>query len=357
MGDQKDIPERYRLAAHTFEWEMRVKKELPASKVVVYDVRFPSPVESKTPENNTVYAEYYRPQGEGKFPCVIVLDITAGDQSLSRMISTVLAQNKIAALFVQMAYYGPRRPKGSSLRLMSPNMASKPSRRCGRPCSTFAGRPPGWNHARKLTPNSLGILGTSLGSFVAALSGEMEPKLGRVAVLLGGGGLVDAYYNDERAAGPRKVYEALGGTKEKLVKMIAPVDPITCAANLKDRKLLIIAGKRDEIVPPAAATALWEASGKQKIVWYDCTHYGAALYFPSALRHVTKHFGTDEGTKFTLTRGLRCIERQAWWRWCWWQRRWFRRRPSPQDVKAKEAVEAMAGDARQAGQAHHHRRD
>lgn len=293
VGDQKDVPERYRLDAHTFEWEMCLKKDLPGSKVVVYDVRFPSPVESKTPENNTVHAEYYRPRGEGKFPCIIVLDITAGDQSLSRTISTVLAQNDIACLFVQMAYYGPRRPKGSSLRLLSPNVAQTVE--AIRQTVLDIRRATAWMESRpEIDGKRLGILGTSLGSFIAALSGEMEPKLGRVAVLLGGGNLVDAYYNDERAAPARKVYEALGGTKEKLQKMIAPVDPITCAANLKQRKLLIIAAKRDEIVPPRAATALWEASGKQKIVWYDCTHYGAALFFPSALRHVRQHFGAEE---------------------------------------------------------------
>lgn len=293
IGEQKDIPERYRLAAHSFEWEMRVKKDLPGTKMVVYDVRFPSPVESKTPENNTVYAEYYRPRGEGKFPCVIVLDITAGDQNLSRTISTVLAQQNIAALFVQMAYYGPRRPKGSGLRLMSPDIPHTVE--AVRQTVLDIRRATAWMESRpEIDGKRLGILGTSLGSFVAALSGEMEPKLGRVAVLLGGGGLVDAYYEDERVIGPRKIYEALGGSKEKLVKLIAPVDPITCADKLKERKLLIIAGKRDDIVPPKAATNLWEASGKQKIVWYDCTHYGAALYFPSALRHVTKHFGTED---------------------------------------------------------------
>src|SRR5262249_61850129 len=86
-------------------------------------LRFPSPVTSDCPENNTVHAEYYRPKGDGPFPGVIVLDITAGDQSLSRGISTLLAQRGIAALFVQMAYYGPRRPPGSKLRLLSPNIA------------------------------------------------------------------------------------------------------------------------------------------------------------------------------------------------------------------------------------------
>jgi dipeptidyl aminopeptidase/acylaminoacyl peptidase len=137
----------------------------------------------------------------------------------------------------------------------------------------------------------LGIMGTSLGSFMAALTGEMEPKLRRVAVLLGGGGFIAAYYDDPRAKRFRDMWEALGGTKAKAANLIAPFDPITCAANLKDHKLLILAARRDDIVPPRMADALWKATGRQKIVWYNCTHYGAAIYFVPALRHLVNHFG------------------------------------------------------------------
>src|SRR5207247_6506533 len=92
---------------------------LPNSEVGIYQLRFPSPVVTDCQENNTVHAEYYRPRGAGPFPGVIVLDITAGNQQLSRSIATCLAQNRIASLFVQMAYYGPRRPPGSKRRLLS----------------------------------------------------------------------------------------------------------------------------------------------------------------------------------------------------------------------------------------------
>jgi hypothetical protein len=133
-------------------------------------------------------------------------------------------------------------------------------------------------------------MGTSLGSFVSALAGEMEPRLGRVLVILGGGGFVDAYYDHPRAVPYRRLYEALGGSKEKAKRFIAPIDPLTCAANLRHRKLLIIAARRDEIVPPQMAERLWQAAGKQKIVWYDTTHYGAALYLPDGVEHMLKHF-------------------------------------------------------------------
>ena len=105
--------------------------------------------------------------------------------------------------------------------------------------------------------------------------------------------LVDAYYDDPRASPYRKVWEAVGGSKEMVARLLAPVDPITCAANLKDRRVLMIAGKRDDIVPPRATEALWKAAGKPKIVWYDCTHYGAALYFGAILNQVVRHFKAE----------------------------------------------------------------
>ena len=60
---------------------------------------------------------------------------------------------------------------------------------------------------------------------MAALAGEMEPRFGRVVVLLGGGGVVDAYYNHPKAAPYRKLYESIGGSKEKLARRLAIADP------------------------------------------------------------------------------------------------------------------------------------
>lgn len=288
LGDQKEIPERYRLAAHQFEFEMEPKTELAVAGVQVFHVRFPSPVESPHKENNTVHCEYYRPKGDGPFPATIVLDITGGNQDLSRTISTFLAQKGIACFFVQMAYYGPRRPPGSKIRLMSPNFPQ-----------TFAAvrqtvldvrRAVAWLSARKeVDSERLGLIGTSLGSLIGSLSAEMEPRIKRVVVLLGGADLVEGFWDHPQAAPYFKLLGAVGVSKKKAKEFIAPIDPITCAANLKDRKMLIIAGKKDEIIAPKMAEALWAATGKQKIVWFDCGHYTSALYFLPAMKHIAEH--------------------------------------------------------------------
>jgi dienelactone hydrolase len=287
-ADQSALPERYRLEARSFEYRLTPKVDLPACGVEVSRLTFPSPVSTPHAENNTVHAEYYRPKGAGPFPGVVVLDITGGDQSLSRMIATFLAQNKVSALFVQMAYYGPRRPPGSRLRLLSTDIPHTMA--AVRQTVLDIRVAAAWLASRpEVDPNRVGILGTSLGSLMAALTAETEPRFNRVVLLLGGGGLVDAYYDHPQARPYRRMYEALGGSKEKVKELIAPVDPITMADRLRGRDVLMICASRDEIVPPSASKALWEGMGRPKIVWYDTTHYGAVLFIPQMLPIVAGH--------------------------------------------------------------------
>jgi dienelactone hydrolase len=292
-GDQANVPERYRLTAHEFPYDVQLKTELTNSGVLIYRLHFPSPVQTPYPENNTVYGEYYRPRAGGFFPGVVVLDVIGGtEQVISRTLATQLARNGIAALFMQMPYYGPRRPPGSNVRLVSANY--RQSLEAVRQTVLDVRRAVAWLETRpEIDARRLGILGTSLGSFMGSLAAEMEPKISRVVLLLGGGGLVDGYYDDPRLKPFHDLWEALGGTRAKLAQLLAPVDPLTCAANLKDRKVLMMAGKRDQIVLPRMTEALWRATGEQKIVWFDCTHVGAILYIVPALGHIVEHFKAE----------------------------------------------------------------
>ncbi len=58
---------------------------------------------------------------------------------------------------------------------------------------------------------------------------------------------------------------------------------------LKTKNLLMLCASRDDIVPPEAAKVLWEATGKQKIVWYDATHVSTAVFIMPLLREMTEH--------------------------------------------------------------------
>lgn len=291
VGNHKEpetTPKEYQLQTTKIDFTLRPKSLLPHSNTDIYVLTFNSPIKSPHLENNTVYAEYYVPKGEKIFPATIVLDITGGDQSLSRSIATHLASKGVGALFVQMAYYGPRRPPKSGLRLLSPDL--KHTFRAIQQTVLDVRTAVAWLKSREeVDKKRIAITGTSLGSMVGALSAEMEPDVSKVVVLLGGGGLIDGYLEHPAAKPFKQAFLLFGGKKEDLSKLLAPVDPITKAENLKSKQVIQFAGSRDEIVPPQMAKLLWEKSGQQTIYWYDCGHYSAAWYLFDVLQKIVKH--------------------------------------------------------------------
>jgi dienelactone hydrolase len=292
-GDAKcGICERFHVPSHTFEYKLSLRHDLRQSGVKVYDLSFPSPVKSEIPQNNTVHAELFMPQGDGPFPACIVLDILQGDAMIARGQSLWLAQHGVAGMVVYMAHYGPRRPAGSPVRLLSTDIPRTLAAvqqtvldiRCA--AAWLANRP-------GIDKEKLGLVGTSLGSLVGAVAAANEPRIKTVCLMLGGGGLVDAYYDHPRARQYVPFVELLGG-KAAMKALINPIDPLTYADLLKEKRLLMVCASRDDVVPPQAAKALWEATGKQKIVWLDSTHVGAALHTMTMLTEMTEHV---RGTK------------------------------------------------------------
>lgn len=284
------VPERYRMPARDFDYALGLRFEMPHAGVTVHDLTFPSPEKSAVPANDTVHAEYFVPKaaaGGNKVPAVVVLDILDGRGTVARGQAVWLAQHGVAALYVHMAHYGPRRPPGSKVRLMSPDLEQ-----------TFAGvrqtvldcrAATAWLAARpEVNADKLGLIGTSLGSIIGANVAGAEPRLRNVCLLLPGGGLVDAFYDHPLARPYARVLDVLGG-RETLKRIVAPADPITYAPQLRERNLLMIAASRDDVVPPSAARALWEASGRQRIMWVDATHVGAAAFVLPALAAIREH--------------------------------------------------------------------
>src|SRR5260370_17529815 len=71
LGNQENIPKRYRLDQHRFEYRLKKIKDLPVNGVEIYELQFPSPAPSPCPENNPVHPAYYPPNRKGPFPCPI----------------------------------------------------------------------------------------------------------------------------------------------------------------------------------------------------------------------------------------------------------------------------------------------
>lgn len=271
-----------------FSFELEQKLDAPAYTVSA--LRFPTPLNSPDPVNNTVHAEYFQPRGEGARAGVVVLHILGADFALSRYLAARLADQGVAALFVKLPYYGERRAQDDA-RFLSNNL----------PRSVFAmrqavcdiRRAASWLQSRpEIDPKRLGITGISLGGILSALSAGVDSRFSQAALLLAGGNLAEILWTMPEARRYRSAWIAMGGTKATLAAITRPYDPLRFAPNLQGRDILMIAGRVDEVVPPACTEELWRSAGRPPLIWYDCGHYSAVGYLLPAIRQTVNFFTT-----------------------------------------------------------------
>ena len=283
------IPARFQLAAHKFPYWQRPLGTFLGT-IAWREVLFPSPVVTPHAGNNTVHCEYFAPMGRGQRPGVIVLHILGGDFELSRVICRTLAASGTGALFVKMPYYGPRRDKQSKTRMVSQD--PEQTVRGMTQAALDIRRAVAWLAARdNIDADQLGIVGISLGGIVGATTAAIEPRLAKACLVLAGGDFGKVAFESAELAELREEWRAQGITKEQVRKTLRPIDPITYAHRLRDRKVLMMNAKFDEVIPRSCTDALWQAIGKPEIIWWNAGHYTAALYLPSGLGRMAVFFG------------------------------------------------------------------
>jgi pimeloyl-ACP methyl ester carboxylesterase len=285
------VPERFRLEAATYWYELR--PVLARDHVNVFTLRFPSPVETADPENNVVHAEYFAPVGFGpKRPGVIVLHILGADFPLSRYMAARLADRGVAALFVKLPYYGERRPPNrplSTRRWLSTDIERTVTAMRQGVCDVR--RAACWLATRgEIDAQRLGVSGISLGGIVSALAAAVDPTLNQGAFLLAGGDVSSILWGMPEGAAFRAGWLQAGRTRADLKALTDPFDPLTYARGLVGKRVMFIAGRVDEVVPPRSTELLWEAAGRPPIRWYDCGHYSAIGYLLPGIRQTVDFF-------------------------------------------------------------------
>lgn len=287
---EASVPERFRLQEATFSYEIEPKRETPNYSVSL--VRFPSPIVTGDVANDTVHAEYFQPKSLGKHPAVVVLHILGADFALSRYMAARLADRGVSALFVKLPYYGERRGNDASRRFLSTDLERSVNAMRQGVCDVR--RAAAWLACRPESDGDrLGVTGISLGGIVSSIAAAVDPQIKNAAILLAGGGLGEILWEMPEASKYRKMWEASGRTKADLMALTAPLDPLTFAKGLRGKRVLMMAGRVDEVIPPEAATALWNEAGKPPIVWLDCGHYSAAGFLLPAIRETVEFFVKD----------------------------------------------------------------
>ena len=287
-SDEASVPERFRLAPHVFDFAAE-PLESSTRETSISLVTFPSPVKTDLAPNNTVHCEFYLPQRKEKVPAVVVLHILGGDFPLSRFCCSALASRGVAALFVKMPYYGPRRVPGNPRRMVSKDPQetvegmTQAVLDIRRAAAFLAAQP-------EIDAEQLGIFGVSLGGITGGLAATIEPRLKNVCLLLAGGDVGHIGWEHPDLKGVREKWTKNGGTREEFIAFMRQVDPVHYADRARGKRILMLNAKTDEIIPRACTESLWRALGEPEIVWYDGGHYTVARSFFSILDTSTRFF-------------------------------------------------------------------
>lgn len=291
LADEKCAP-RFRLRDHEFEYQLQ-PREIDSTNFDLAEVTFPSPVKTPHERNNTVHCEFYRPKLEGRRPAVIVLHILGGDFALARLFCHSLNQRGTAALFVKMPYYGPRREPGVARRMIAED-----------PHETVEGmtqavldirRAAAFLSSREeIDHEQIGILGVSLGGITAALAASAEPRIQNVCLLLAGGDFAKIAAESTEFKRQREKFIAAGQDAAEFARIVRDVDPLTHAALLRGRNMLMINAKSDEVIPRASTDSLWKAAGEPEIVWLSGGHYSVMRHLPTALIRANRFFEAND---------------------------------------------------------------
>jgi dienelactone hydrolase len=293
--DESSVPEQFRLDPAVFAFEL--ESVLSTPRYSVSRLTFPSPVTTADPANNVVHAEYFQPVGVGtKRPAVIVLHILGADFPLSRYMAARLADRGVAALFVKLPYYGERRPAGGGLdvkRFLSADIERTVTAMKQGICDVR--RAAAWLASRPdVDPHRLGVAGISLGGIVSSIVVAVDPAIREGAFLLAGGDLSTILWQMPEGKAFRARWIESGHTLADLKALTDPFDPLRYASRLRGKRVFMMAGKVDEVIPPACARALWDAAGRPPIRWYDCGHYSAVGFLLPGLRRTVEFFAAPE---------------------------------------------------------------
>ena len=138
--------------------------------------------------------------------------------------------------------------------------------------------------ARELGAPCRVLVGVSVGGMVAIPVAALEGDIDGVVSMLAGGGMgwiVD--HSKEPLIQPSPIPRGEAPSAPAEAQAAALVDPLTWAPRLRKDRVLMIRAVWDQVIPPPATHALWDALGQPEIHAYPSGHYSFGVFLPHAV--------------------------------------------------------------------------
>ena len=209
-----------------------------------------------------VPASMLLPSGDSSVPAVLLLHgFSSNKERMVQSVGRALQQRGVASLALDLPFHGERDGAGDALPYRNPLAlvgAWRSAVREARAAIEWLGGQPEVDGAR------LGVLGYSLGGFLALMTASEGPAI-RVITLAAAGDLPDS-----------TPYLAL---------LRRAVDPLRAVRQLAGRPLLLVNGRRDTTTRPAQAERLFaRAEEPKELYWYEGGHWPPV----SAIEHAAE---------------------------------------------------------------------
>ncbi len=128
----------------------------------------------------------------------------------------------------------------------------------------------GW--LRQETGAPVGLLGLSLGGYLAALMAGLRPDLDFVIPMVPPVCIGDLAWRFFSRSRYYRREPSAAFSHGELRAMYRVHSPLTYACRVEKSRLLILAGRGDQIVPPEHPHALWQHWGEPDIYWFSGSH-------------------------------------------------------------------------------------
>jgi hypothetical protein len=239
------------------------------------DLTFPSAVVTPHDENNTVHARWFEdPSPRGRRRAVVVLPQWNADPEGHVGLCRLLNRFGISALRLSLPYHDARMPPELQRAdyIVSANVGR--TMQVCRQAVLDARRSVWW--LKDQGYESIGILGTSLGSCLAMLTAAHEPLI-RAAAL----NHISPYFADVIWEGlsTRHVREGLDGAidLERLRRVWMPISPYPYLDRVRGKRVLLVYARYDLSFPVSLSKALVEEFRRRgvapEVAVLPCGHY------------------------------------------------------------------------------------
>jgi dienelactone hydrolase len=278
-------------------FEAQVSSESSSSRGRTLLVRFPSPVKSPFPANDTVWAHLALPPGPGPHPCILVLPVMAAPNIwIERQFIDRFHADGFAVLWLEMPYQFHRRvhPSQPSGQVFLARTAKRLSENF-RQSVLDARRALQWLKSRpEIDSERLGIFGISLGAIVGSAVYSVD-RAPRYAVFMMGGADFPSLVVDSTLTGP--FVKKVGLRPEQVREAWRGIDPVDFAAQNAGKPALLINVRSDTVIPTANAVRLKQAFPDSRQEWLPLGHYTAILHLLWVPRYISRAFARQLGKK------------------------------------------------------------